>query len=74
MILYSTSHCHLCEQAEALLQMVAQARPIQWQVYDIVNDEALLARYGEKIPVLAKENGQELAWPFSLQDILTFID
>ena len=39
--LYSTWGCHLCEQAEALVQQAGLADKLQ--VRDIVDDEALLA-------------------------------
>lgn len=59
--LYATSACHLCEQAEALLQRLG------WSVetVEIADDEALLERYGTRIPVLRHvQTGRELDWPF----------
>jgi hypothetical protein len=61
--LYSTAGCHLCEQAEALLQPLLHAGLIQLQVVDISHDEELVRRYGIRIPVLACGE-QELGWPF----------
>lgn len=68
--LYGTRGCHLCDEAEALLQAASAARPLQWVYVDIALDEALVARYGTRIPVLCDTAGQELGWPFSLLDIL----
>lgn len=77
--LYSTWGCHLCEQAEALLQQAGLAE--QLQVRDIVDDEALFARFRVHIPVLAASDaqGQEqlLYWPFDqngLTDWLATLD
>lgn len=68
--LYSTTHCHLCEQAEALLMSLTGQYDIQWTNIDIVDDATLLERYGVKIPVLKKpESNVEIAWPFTIKDI-----
>lgn len=68
--LYTTSACHLCELAEALLletNLIAQA-------IEIADDNALVAHYGIRIPVLKRLDTQaELNWPFTSQDILHFI-
>lgn len=68
--LYGTTGCHLCDQAEALLRQAAAARALEWRYVDIALDEALVARYGTRIPVLQVDDGRELGWPFSLLDIL----
>lgn len=70
--LLGTRGCHLCDDAEALLQQVAAARAIAWRYRDIALDEALVERYGTRIPVLLADDGRELGWPFSLLDILRF--
>jgi thiol-disulfide isomerase/thioredoxin len=70
LMLLGTSGCHLCDQAEQLLQQAAAARALQWEYRDIALDEQLVERYGMKIPVLLADDGRELAWPFSLLDIL----
>lgn len=69
--LYGTTGCHLCDEAEALLKKAAAARRIEWQYVDIALDDALVERYGTRIPVLQTVDGRELGWPFSLLDILT---
>jgi glutaredoxin len=72
-VLYSTSACHLCERAAALLSSMPELRRVQLEVIDIADDDALAARYGAAIPVLACA-GHELAWPFNADDIMTLID
>jgi hypothetical protein len=65
LILYSTDGCHLCEEAEALLQAAARERAeLRWRVVDIASDDQLFERYGWLIPVLASAAGTELRWPF----------
>ena len=65
--LYSTAGCHLCEQAEELLQPFLRAGMMHLQIVDISFDDELVKRYGIRIPVLACEGAagrQELGWPF----------
>lgn len=70
--LYSTKACHLCEQAEALLQPLLRMGLLHLQVVEISHDEDLVRRYGIRIPVLAGYDGQgvwqELGWPFAAPD------
>ena len=68
--LYGTTGCHLCDQAELLLQQAAKSRPLHWQYVDIALDEALVEKYGIRIPVLVDAKGKEIGWPFSLLDVL----
>ena len=71
--LFSTSACHLCEQALALLQpWLAQG----WRLreVDISESEELFARYAVSIPVLRLEpSGSELGWPFSAGELGEFL-
>jgi hypothetical protein len=69
--LYSTSHCHLCELAETLLNNLAFKYEFNWKIIEIVEDENLLSRYAILIPVIAEPNsGIEISWPFSAEDIV----
>ncbi len=70
--LYTTSHCHLCEQALALLTPIDN---IELTLAEIAEDEQLLTRYGTRIPVLQrKEKRLELDWPFNQDDIMALIE
>jgi len=61
LLLYTTSGCHLCEQAERLIQQ----QTIAFRAVEIADDAQLLEEYGVRIPVLRRrETGQELSWPF----------
>lgn len=70
LLLYTTSSCHLCEQAEVLLQSVGASV----EVVEIADDEELLERYGVRIPVVRRrETGEELAWPFDTVAVQNFL-
>lgn len=74
LVLYTTSHCHLCEQALALLINTKQQYTIDWLTKEISDDDELIEKYGIKIPVLQRvDNHAELNWPFSADDIVRLI-
>lgn len=73
--LMGTLGCHLCEVAEQLL--VQSVDPQRFAVYqvDIADDEQLLDRYAQTIPVLLDvASGQELLWPFDLATLQQFLN
>lgn len=75
LLFYTTDSCHLCELAEALLVQTPMDPPIPVDVVDIAQSEALVARYGSRIPVLKRlDTDQELGWPFTRDDLLAFLD
>ncbi|MGB8714301.1 MAG: glutaredoxin family protein [Onishia taeanensis] len=57
--LYTTLGCHLCEELEAWLARLGPQAPPLRRV-EIADDPALLARYGERIPVLEDAMGEAL--------------
>ena len=70
----TTPGCHLCEQA---LVMIRQVNPtLEFALIDIAESDAMIAQYGERIPVLRKKtanSSEELAWPFGLLDVQAFL-
>lgn len=48
--LYTTQGCHLCAELEARVEALT-LQPVAWQRVEVSDDETLLARYGECIPV-----------------------
>ncbi len=70
LVLYSTSHCHLCEQAEALLLMLSFEHKLKWTTIEISDNANLYELYEIKIPVLKKVGtDDEICWPFNEGDI-----
>lgn len=60
----------MCEQAENMLISLVKLHPIAWQTIEIIDDQVLLDLYGTSIPVLRRvDTNQELAWPFTEQEI-----
>lgn len=74
LLFYTTSQCHLCELAEALLVNTPMPAPIPVDVIDIAQSEELVDHYGTRIPVLRRnDTGAELDWPFTRDQLLTFL-
>jgi len=74
--LFTTLGCHLCEQAQALLDdyQLSSKRQLEIEMVEIAVDEKLVERYGIRIPVLQHgNNGSELNWPFDQQTLQTFL-
>jgi glutaredoxin len=68
--LLTTAECQLCREAEAIL---ARAAPgVEVVPVDIAEDDDLIDRYGERIPVL-RDGERELGWPFGLLDVRGFV-
>jgi thiol-disulfide isomerase/thioredoxin len=51
--LYSRPECHLCHEMRAVIDAVAQEVPLIVEEVDVDRDDALAARWGNDVPVLA---------------------
>lgn len=72
---YSTSACHLCDEALVLIEAYQQNLAIRLELkkIDIAEDEALVEAYGIKIPVIKRmDTSEELNWPFDLVTLGNF--
>lgn len=70
--LYTTLGCHLCERLEALLD-VLHGGEYRLHKVEISEDEALMQRYGVRIPVLVDETGEELDPGFEPQRLASWL-
>jgi len=61
LILYFRPGCHLCAEAEALLQPLLAGAGREARRIDVDSDAGALARYGDRVPVLTA-GGRELCW------------
>ena len=72
LLLYSTSGCHLCDEALEILTPVCHEFGLEVVQVDICTDEVLEQKYETRIPVLAI--GQNaLDWPFSTAEARSFL-
>jgi len=50
--LYGRADCHLCHEMRAVVDAVGREMPFTLEEVDVDADAALVAAYGEEIPVL----------------------
>jgi len=75
-VLYTTLGCHLCDQAEAMLNHLIDKQLVsgyRLSLIEISEDDSLLELYGIRIPVLAINN-DELGWPFDLTELQSWVN
>ncbi len=71
LVLYQRDDCHLCDLA---IDVLARANVPDFSSVFIDNDNALEAKYGERVPVLREEeSGRELDWPFDASRARDFL-
>jgi hypothetical protein len=58
--LYGKPGCHLCEQAEEMIEDLSSEYPLSLQSLDITTDPALFERYRYEIPVITLADGRSL--------------
>ena len=69
--LFSTSGCHLCEEAQALLEQLG----VSYTLQDIIDKPQWGDQYGTKIPVITTNvDDNELGWPFDMVMLQQFLD
>lgn len=75
LLLFGTEGCHLCEQAEELLNAYESENPgLLIEKVDIAEQEQWQERYAVRIPVLYHaQTGGELGWPFDQAEIAAFL-
>ena len=74
LFLYTTKGCHLCELAKEQIYPLLENFTLQMVEVDIADDEALLEKYGVRIPVIKLDMIEEdLGWPFDSQDVRQFL-
>ncbi|MEU1514810.1 glutaredoxin family protein [Streptomyces sp. NPDC005811] len=54
--------CHLCEDAQAVVEKVCGDLGVPWEKKDITQDEALHDAYWEQIPVVLVDGRQHTFW------------
>lgn len=71
--LFSTSACHLCDQAKDLIVPLLGSGEVL-EVVDISESDELIERYGIRIPVVLREDtGAEIGWPFDASRFREFL-
>lgn len=54
--------CHLCDDAQAVVERVCAELGVAWEERDITQDEELYEKYWEQIPVVLVDGAQHDFW------------
>ena len=54
--------CHLCDDAQEVIEKVCADLGVPWEGKDITEDEELHRRYWEQIPVVLVDGAQHTFW------------
>lgn len=74
LVLYTGPDCHLCDLAKRELEILNNLS-IDVELINIRKNTEHYHLYATRIPVLQrKDNSQELGWPFSAEQIRSFIE
>lgn len=59
--LYSRIDCPLCQEMREVVELVGHEVPLSLDVVDVDTDTALVAAYGDEVPVLCVEGRKAFA-------------
>ena len=71
MTLYERDGCHLCDEARVLLDEMLT--PTGYARVDIETDDALVLRYGFRIPVIALDGVDRVEAPITVPDLSALV-
>lgn len=60
--LLTTSGCHLCSAARQTVESVTRRHDVAWDEVSIDDDQELVRRFGEEVPVLLVDGIQRDFW------------
>ena len=72
--MYGKPGCHLCDDARAVIERVADDLGVAWEEHDITRSEELTREYWEQIPVTLINGVQHDFWRVDEQRLRTAIE
>ena len=73
LIIYGTLGCHLCDDAEKVVNSVTRHFSLSHITLDIMDDEIKLTQLADKIPVVEFRE-QQLCWPFTQATLIAWLN
>jgi len=64
-LLYKRNGCHLCDDAIQLLRKFEAEFRLHIETFDIDHDAEMIARYGEKVPVIQVQGRERFFGPIN---------
>jgi hypothetical protein len=68
--LYGRAECHLCHEMRAVVDVVRRDMPFELEEVDVDGDPALVAAYGEEVPVLLVNGRKAFKFRVSARELL----
>ncbi len=72
-VFYTKPGCHLCEDAETLLEVAGQHWSMEIRRTNILQDRAVYDLYWKRIPVLECSDGSTLEPPITRESLTAFL-
>lgn len=73
-VLYAKAGCHLCDEARAHLEDLADDYQITFDEVDIRRDPAIFERYRYRIPVITVNGAERLEGRIESDDVRALLD
>jgi len=73
LVLYSTEHCSLCDEALDLLFSMPELAGRSVRVVDVSDSDRLMALYGSRIPVLVADGACEYSAEFTRESLSAWL-
>jgi glutaredoxin len=72
--LFTRVGCHLCEEAERVLEGERAATPFRLELVDIDRDPELVRRYGVRVPVVAVDGVELFEYEVPTDQLRAWLD
>ena len=72
--LFTRVGCHLCEEAERVLEGERAATPFHLELVDIDRDPELVRRYGVRVPVVAVDGVELFEYEVPTDQLRAWLD
>ena len=69
LILYTKPECGLCDEAHGVIERVRADVPFELRVVDITEDAQLVARYGQRVPVVLVDGEEAYVYEVDERDL-----
>ena len=70
-VLYERADCHLCDEVRVLLDRVVG--PSAYEHIDVDSDDALIVRYGFRVPVISLDGVDRLEAPMTESEVRSLL-
>ncbi|HIW63517.1 MAG TPA: glutaredoxin family protein [Candidatus Stackebrandtia excrementipullorum] len=62
LVLVTSQHCHLCEEARTAMRRVAERSGVSWREVDVGDEPDMAREYGDRLPVVLLDGREHGYW------------